>query len=93
MAIRVRGPIDNLTPVGDFEASPDVRDMHEMAGLREHAFGNYGVDVGMPVDEITECLYSSNHVPITVQLQPENQNIYQLFQDNRHYLFETSNFY
>lgn len=40
---------------------PDVRDMHEMAGLRKHAFGHDGVNMGMPMDQITECLHRPDH--------------------------------
>ena len=51
---------------------PDIRDMHEMAGWRENAFGDDCVHMTMPVDQIAEGLNGADHcgdAAVAVNLQ------------------------
>mgnify|MGYP006950045809 CR=1 FL=1 len=40
---------------------PGIGHMDEMPGLGKHAFSNDRVNMGMPVNQIAECLRSTDH--------------------------------
>jgi len=51
---------------------PDIGDMNEMTGFRENTFGDDGVDMGMPMNEIAERLHGADHcgnAAVAVNLQ------------------------
>ena len=54
---------------------PDIRNMHEVPRVREHALGHYRVNMRMPVDEVAEGLHRAHHggnAAAAVQLQRVN---------------------
>jgi hypothetical protein len=72
----VKKQIEHPTlPDLDCAVPPDVGYMHEVSGIREHSLCDNRMNVAVPIDQIAECLDSTNHsgnAAITINLQLEN---------------------